>query len=254
MNRDLRKEMGGLAESLYRRTLHQTAVVVRANYSADPSSKGVQQKTILAAKGGDGNKLVSPKVRPSQVIPKDILERIMNPYSRIPIDSSLAIKVVKGTEYFDEHVRQLYLSCETVIFRDPSSAYGKCRNFTSMRFIDGSRIVALVSFPGSGSTWVRSALEQATGIYTGSIYCDNMLKSKGFVGEKVVSANVLAVKTHYPSMELFPKIQDLHDPDKFKNITAVILLVRNPLDSIVSLWNWFHGGHTATAIPRNFGM
>ena len=39
----------------------------------------------------------------------------------------------------------------------------------SCRFMNGSQRapVALVSFPGSGNTWVRGLLEQATGICTG---------------------------------------------------------------------------------------
>ena len=31
--------------------------------------------------------------------------------------------------------------------------------------------VALVSFPGSGNTWVRGLLEQATGVCTGRSVC-----------------------------------------------------------------------------------
>ena len=35
----------------------------------------------------------------------------------------------------------------------------------------GRAAVALVSFPGSGNTWVRGLLEQASGICTGKL-CD----------------------------------------------------------------------------------
>ena len=44
--------------------------------------------------------------------------------------------------------------------------YGECR------FMNGTNRapVALVSFPGSGNTWVRGLLEQATGICTGECY------------------------------------------------------------------------------------
>ena len=42
---------------------------------------------------------------------------------------------------------------------------GKCH------FMNGTNraAVALVSFPGSGNTWVRGLLEQATGVCTGKI-------------------------------------------------------------------------------------
>lgn len=45
-------------------------------------------------------------------------------------------------------------------------------------------IVALVSSPGSGNTWLRYLLEQSSGIFTGSIYCDHTLK-KSFPGEHI---------------------------------------------------------------------
>ena len=177
-------------------------------------------------------------------------------FSAQPIDSTLAMPLIKGTKYFDAFVRQKYLGCKTMITRDTNVAYGKCRNFTNMHFINGSGLVAMPSFPGSGSTWTRTALEQATGIYTGSVYCDWGLKSKGFAGEWIVSANVLTVKTHLPSRELFPKANQFGDPNKYKDITAVILLVRNPLESFISKWNFLQtsGSHVAITAPDHFGM
>ena len=38
---------------------------------------------------------------------------------------------------------------------------------------------ALASFPGSGNTWTRYLIEGATGVFTGSIYLDKVLQSKG---------------------------------------------------------------------------
>ena len=55
------------------------------------------------------------------------------------------------------------------------------RDSTSQR--DG--VVALASFPGSGNTWLRYLLQQATGIITGSIYNDDgndKLAQNGFPG------------------------------------------------------------------------
>ena len=184
--------------------------------------------------------------------PKPKIDR----FSAQPIDSSLAMPLIKGTEHFDIFVRQKYLRCKTMIKRNTDVAYGKCRNFTNMHFINGSRLVAMPSFPGSGSTWARTALEQATGIYTGSVYCDRGLKSKGFAGEWVVSANVLTIKTHFPSRKLFPEAKEFRDPNKYKDITAVILLVRNPLESFISKWNFLQtrGSHVAITAPDHFGM
>lgn len=40
-------------------------------------------------------------------------------------------------------------------------------------------MTALVSFPGSGNTWVRYLLDTASGVFTGSVYIDRKIISKG---------------------------------------------------------------------------
>lgn len=42
--------------------------------------------------------------------------------------------------------------------------------------------IALASFPGSGNTWVRYLLQQASGILTGSVYHDLVLKKDVYPG------------------------------------------------------------------------
>ena len=44
----------------------------------------------------------------------------------------------------------------------------------------------LISFPGSGNTWFRGLLQQATGVCTGSHKCDGDLRRHGFPGEGVI--------------------------------------------------------------------
>lgn len=56
--------------------------------------------------------------------------------------------------------------------------------------------IALASFPGSGNTWLRYLLQQATGIYTGSVYKDYGLLKSGFPAESIANTSVLIVKTH----------------------------------------------------------
>ena len=59
--------------------------------------------------------------------------------------------------------------CRPLRFRDSTSQRGG--------------VVALASFPGSGNTWLRYLLQQATGIITGSIYDnDNDLAQNVFPG------------------------------------------------------------------------
>ena len=92
-------------------------------------------------------------------------------------------------------------------------------------------IVALVSFPGSGNSWVRHLLEQATGVYTGSVYCDTTLKAY-FPGEYVVSANVVAVKTHHSDSVDLPKYVQTHTGKQ--KFDRAILIVRDPYDALVA--------------------
>ena len=62
---------------------------------------------------------------------------------------------------------------------------------SSCRFIRSSEkarneTVLLVSFSGSGNTWTRGLLQQATGLCTGSHVCDIDLRRHGFPGEGVM--------------------------------------------------------------------
>lgn len=58
----------------------------------------------------------------------------------------------------------------------------------------GPTIPALASFPGSGNTWLRYMLQQATGILTGSVYKDYGLLKSGFPAESIANSSVLIVK------------------------------------------------------------
>ena len=77
---------------------------------------------------------------------------------------------------------------------------GNCAKLSDMRFINGTRVTTFISLPGSGNTWAQLLQGQATRIFTGSIFCDQNLRSSEFFGEKIFSSNVLAVKTHSPGI------------------------------------------------------
>jgi hypothetical protein len=83
--------------------------------------------------------------------------------------------------------------------------------------------VALISFPGSGNTWIRGLLEKATGICTGSVYCDGLIWKSGSVGEGINSSSVLVVKTHNSRQHWYK---------------AAIFILRNPYDALVSGYKW----------------
>ncbi|CAG4933680.1 unnamed protein product [Colias eurytheme] len=102
-----------------------------------------------------------------------------------------------------------------------------------------NNVVALVSYPGSGNTWLRYLLQQATGIMTGSIYMDYGLRVHGFPAENVTNGSVLVVKTH-------------EGPPSDNKFQAAVLLIRNPRDAILADFNRIHKGHIGTAPKSAF--
>ncbi|XP_044261069.1 WSCD family member AAEL009094 [Tribolium madens] len=100
--------------------------------------------------------------------------------------------------------------------------------------------VALVSFPGSGNTWLRYLLQQASGFYTGSVYKDYGLLKNGFPAENIANGSVLVVKTHewgHNARRIFSK---------------AILLVRAPGAAIQAEFNRQSGGHIGFASPDRY--
>lgn len=125
--------------------------------------------------------------------------------------------------YLTGRARESYAQC---MARVKKYSHSKTAKDNGCHFIDGKRrgITALASFPGSGNTWVRTLLEKATGVCTGSYACDMSLRYAGFTGEGIQSSNVIVVKTH-------------EGKPHWGKFDSAIVLVRNPLDAIVSDWN-----------------
>lgn len=142
------------------------------------------------------------------------------------------------------HTSFLHHSCEDDVCsyyltgrekNDYSSCTARVADFkiepSNCRFMNGSgrKPVALASFPGSGNTWVRGLLQLATGICTGSLYCDKTLRRGGFPGEGVRSGSVLVVKTHKW------KSRNRRVYSNFtEHFSAAIFIVRNPFHALVS--------------------
>ncbi|CAK8681177.1 unnamed protein product [Clavelina lepadiformis] len=111
----------------------------------------------------------------------------------------------------------------------------------SKNFFEKSQhnIVGLVSFPGSGNSWLRQMLEMVTGIYTGSVYHDKNLHNTGLLGELLdwTSGKTLLVKDH-----LYPDKQET-----LERYSAIVLLIRNPYHALVAEFNrrksQSHTGH-----------
>jgi hypothetical protein len=112
---------------------------------------------------------------------------------------------------------------------------------TELKYVNPPRTpVALVSFPGSGNTWLRYLLQQATGFYTGSVYKDYGLLKNGFPAENVANGSVLVVKTHEWGQ------------NARKIFSKAILLVRAPGPAIQAEFNRQSGGHIGFASPDRY--
>ena len=116
-----------------------------------------------------------------------------------------------------------------------SLSFHHCKN---MSFKSSGPSVALVSYPGSGNSWVRQLLEASTGIYTGAVYCDLAYVAVGMIGEFIDTRNVLAIKTHST-----PLTNLLAQYDK------AIYIVRNPFNTILAE----HSRQLAAGAPKLYG-
>lgn len=108
--------------------------------------------------------------------------------------------------------------------------------------------VIMVSFPRCGNTLLRAYLEKIMGLTTGSD-CDiskklnRELMTMGLAGEGLVDKRVMVVKTHYP---------ERYGKTKFYAERA-ILLVRDPLDCMTSLYNMVcTGSHNKSISDQDF--
>jgi len=153
-----------------------------------------------------------------------------------------------GTEYFSFDTAKRFLMCHLLknsLHVDRVQLDNKvCKSKTFRR---SGKLIALASFPGSGNTWTRTLLEQATGIYTGSIYRDESLVNAGFEGECLISRNVIAVKTH-----------STYEPGVTQriamNFDAVIYIIRNLYDALVSEYSRRRTkSHIQALSPSAFG-
>jgi hypothetical protein len=78
---------------------------------------------------------------------------------------------------------------------------GKCRLWLHTDFLPQITAATnspplLLSFPGSGNTWVRLLIEAATGYFSGSIDLSDTELKKSFPGEDVCGLTVSCVKGH----------------------------------------------------------
>jgi len=117
---------------------------------------------------------------------------------------------------------------------------------------------ALVSYPGSGNTWIRYLVEGATGVYTGSVFHDHRIQREGHHGEfrAPQDGSTILQKSHHNSLVMQPKVvQTLLWRKRHINFFGgrAVVIVRNPYRAIISYWNHQKGGgHTGLAPKTSF--
>jgi hypothetical protein len=163
---------------------------------------------------------------------------------------------------------QVYVSNVLDIAYRPWEDDPDCREYTVGFIRNGSRpMMALMSYPGSGNTWIRGIIERLSGYFTGSIYADKDLYVKGSITfpVKFTTENVQIKSCRIGFYgEVVPIdcgctiVQKTHDFQKndykpFVNKSA-ILIIRNPYGALVSYRNFMTTGysHTASASPTQF--
>lgn len=103
--------------------------------------------------------------------------------------------------------------------------------------------ILLSSLPGSGNTWIRSVVEEATRLWSGSVYHDERLFRAGFRGEMEIPwehrhSRYSVIKSHWPFF-------DISVPHK---VSAAVHLLRSPFDAVLSEYNReYGGGHVQVA-------
>ena len=94
-------------------------------------------------------------------------------------------------------------------------------------------LIPLLSYPGSGNTWLRYLIEQATNYCTGSVYNDIRLgKNLKCEMTDYKLLNTVVVKTHN-----IKNVKNSNEQDSSKPpFEACIFIIRNPKHAILSLF------------------
>ncbi|XP_063863253.1 sialate:O-sulfotransferase 1-like isoform X1 [Scylla paramamosain] len=123
-----------------------------------------------------------------------------------------------------------------------------CFNYNT-RFGVGVPQVWLLSFPCSGNTWLRYLLEAASGIFTGSIYYDELLVKKGFLAEGDNGGKTLVQKTHQSPILSIQYSNPVGNSET--NMTRpTVLLIRNPANAIISFFKFQQTKSHVDQIPE----
>lgn len=174
-------------------------------------------------------------------------ERFLRLYPGYMLDRNMRIVAKPET-----NVINLKALVSLLISKD-AELWERCRwMFNNSHFysLDGepniTNKIAICSFPRSGNTFLRKFCELLTGIVTGSdSTCHNVvnLQLMGCRAENIVDDTVCMVKSHTPWV--------MAEGPRF-NANKVFVVVRNPLDSIVSWLQMLSMNNHAIRSPFDF--
>ena len=166
----------------------------------------------------------------------DLIKNMTNEINQVSVAIPSECSKQNCRNFLSEKERQEMNVCgESVKTKERFSGPIKgsdCRFLPEM----GRHPVALVSAQGSGNTWTRGLLERATGICTGFIFCDKVMRAHGYIGENIRSSKVLVVKTH----AVYPKWvgqSNKHARAEDSKYSSAVFILRNPVRSAIAEWN-----------------
>ena len=137
--------------------------------------------------------------------------------------------------------------------RDP-----ECKEFRT-RFVvrDSLQTRALVSYPGSGNTWIRYLVEAATGVFTGSIFHDKSILRAGHHGEArdAQDGSTILQKSHHRALYV-SRYSQYGLTWRRRHVRQFggrgVLVIRNPYKAILSYWNFKRTkSHTKTVAAES---
>ena len=133
----------------------------------------------------------------------------------------------------------------------------ECQKVDVMFAEEGSLpMMALVSFPRSGNSWLRQLIEAMTGVFTGSFYNADSLKEDFWGESSWRDGTTIVQKTHHRAL-ITENYENLDLPWRLVHMAYFkekgILLVRDPYKAIMSYWHLKKSlTYTQSADSRDF--
>ena len=107
----------------------------------------------------------------------------------------------------------------------------------------GFPLAGIISYTGSGNTWLRRLIKKAGGFYTGSIYNDSALINKGFKGELLKVGQfrkLIGIKHHSFHGPGYRISNDFGTLLKNTSESKCLVLLRNPYDAYLAEFSRYY--------------